>query len=313
MTKRRNIFLSALILSCNLFLGASDAAAQIDDNRQPFRLKSTRIARANPSKPPRRRTVEVKRKADLSAQKRITASRTPKAPAVKTSDIDILIQPDAKVVMTLQGRKAAPITRTASKAGKAEFNNLQPGKYKISATLENYIEQESQLTINPRESSELDFSLEPVKYQLNIKTNVADGEVRYAPAKFLGKNADGSLKLEAEGNYCIVKIRDSLAKIDGLKKGYYTIDVFPSANAPEYESVSAAIEPDDIVDEEDETNIEVNEINLAYKISTQIFDASAWTNNDWQLPTDWSLKNMLSTNGISGVALPRNCSGAMNS
>jgi hypothetical protein len=301
----RSIFLFALIFGFIFFIGTATAAAQTDDNREPFKLKTVKIARNTPPKTVNK-PRDVKRKADLSAQKKsTTAAKPPKAPAVKNSDLDVIIQTGAVVTMTRIGSPAAKRTQKAGNNGKAEFTNLTPGRYNISATLKDFVEQESEISIGARESSEIDFSLEPIKYQLNIKTNVSEGEVRYAPAKLLGRNPDNTLKLEPEGNYCIVQIRDGLATIKGLTRDYYTIDVRPSPKSPEYEPLLAAIEPDDIVDEEDEQNVEVNQITLPTKISNQQF-SSAWTSDEWQLTTPgWSLRNRLSTESLSGVALPR--------
>ena len=305
MTKRKGIFLIALIVGCIVLFGVSVASAQPIDNRQPLEEKSTFGPIKTPGPPPK--PPKKKKTFDSSALLKKVPPKRLKAPTVKTSDLAIMTEPKAIVTMTLQGRKAVPIKKTAANNGTAEFDDLQPGRYKISAALTEFVEQESEVTIGARDSVSLNFPLEPIKYQLNIETNIPDGEVRYAPARLVGKKPDNSLDLVEEGNSCIVKIKNKKATITGLRKKYYKIDIRPSPTALEYEPVLAAIEPKNIVDEEDEAAEDLQSyiINLETKLSDQTF-GTAWVSDDWEMPAGWRLKNKMSTGGASGVALPRN-------
>lgn len=301
MTRRRGIFLTALIFGCVALFLAVDAQAQPIEDREPLRLKST--VRTTGTKRTRRPPPK-KRTSDSSLLVR-RARKTPRVVTDKTSDLTIETTEGATVVMALQRGRLKPleIKRTAVN-GKAVFENLNPGKYVLTAERENYVEQETELTVNPQETATLNFPLEPIRYQLNIETNIPDGEVRYAPAERIGVNPDGSVKLQPSGDYCIVQIKNKQAKITGLSKDYYTIDVNPSQSALEYEPLKATITPDLIVDEEDETEgIQYIDIDLEIKVSNQTF-TTAWSGRDWEMPPGWRLEDKMVTAGINGVALP---------
>lgn len=304
MTGWKSISLTALICGCIMLFSADTATGQPIE-REPLRIKSTVVSAG--TRPAIPRKPVVRRTANVSALLKKAEPKRTRTVADKTTDLEIKTEPNAVVILTALNRRGATPIRQIARNGIAEFNNLLPGSYKISAALNEFIEQESEVNIPAQDSLTLSFPLEPIKYQLNFETNISEGEVRYAPARLVGKNPDGSLKLEPEGNYCIVQIRNKKASIKGLTKDYYTIDVNPGAAAIEFEPLQAVIEPDDIVDEEDtETeDLKIIDIKLEEKISTQTF-ASAWTTGDWELTSGWTVRNKLSTGGVSGIALPRN-------
>lgn len=305
MIERRKLKFSNSIFFCAVLFSALAASAQPIEDREPLRrkasVKTVGVKSTVRRPPPKKRTSD----SSLLVKSR---TKTPKVPADRTSDLTIETETNAKVTMTLQpagrGLKPVEITETAVN-GKAVFENLKPGKYSLSAVLENYVEQETELTIEPQKTATLNFQLEPIKYQLNIETNIPDGEVRYAPADKVGENPDGSVRLQPDGNYCIVQIKNKKATITGLKKDYYTIDINPSRNALQYEPVKAAITPDLIVDEEDEKEgLSLVNISLETKISTTAFAPSLRTAGEWSLPGGWKVQDKMSNGGVNGIALP---------
>lgn len=304
MIKRKDLPLFSLIFGCAILFSATDTAAQPEE-RPPLKIKS--ISKPVDKPAVNKKPEKINRKNNSSALLKLTAPKRTKVVTDTTSDLTIITEPNARVTMILQGGRGAakPIVKTAT-GGEAEFENLKPGRYAISATLNDFIEEQSVVDIPARQSYKLDFPLEPVEYQLNIETNISEGEIRYAPAALVGRNPNGSLKLEPEGDYCIVQIKNNKAKIRGLRKQHYTIDVTPSPTALQYEPVKAAIEPDDIVDREEETEVsKVVEIDLDTKISRDSF-APAWTSGEWKMPPGWKLENKMSTAGSKGAALPQN-------
>lgn len=306
MTKLKGISLFALIFSFTALILASEVAAQPIE-LEPLKVKST-------SRPTEKRTspkpARINRRENSTALLKQVAPKRPKAPTIKTSDLAIVTTPNATVVMTPipLGRGATKKEIIADADGRAEFDDLRAGRYKISAKKDEYIEQESEVNIGAQASLTLDFPLEPIEYQLNFATNISEGEVRYAPARLVGDKTAKPLRLEPDGNYCIVQIKNNRAAITGLTKDYYTLQITPSASAIEFEPLQAAIEPEDIVDEKDETeNLKIIDIELDKKISDKPFDGSSWTSNEWQVPTGWKLQNsMMSTSGVTGLAMPRN-------
>ena len=225
---------------------------------------------------------------------------------VKTSNLTVSTEDKAEVVLESKtdGKQTKKIV---SDKGAVEFENLSPGKYQVSANLDGFYSQETDVTIEPQKTVGISLDLEPVSYQLNIRTNITEGEVRYAPARLEGTNADGSLKTVETGGYCIVPVKKGGAMIRELKKGYYNIDIRPSA--VEYQPVLTAINvPTEILDEDDPNSKEPQsyQINLEKKISTGTF-ASAWTTQDWNLPAGWKIENReMKTGGLAGIAVPRN-------
>lgn len=306
MTEGKNLPFIALIFGWVVLFSTLDAAAQSIEDRELLVVKAAAVKTVG-TKAAARRPPPKKRTADSSLLVK-SAPKRPKVPADRTSDLTIETEPNATVVMTLQpsGRGAKPTKRQEIAVnGKAVFDNLNPGKYTLSAEKENFVEQETELTIEPQRTATLNYPLEAIQYQLNIETNVSDGEVRYAPAEKIGENSDGTVKLKPEGNYCIVQIKDSKAKITGLSKDYYTIDINPSKTDLRYEPVKAAITPNLIVDEADETDgLKFVSINLGVKISETEFNTT-WSGNEWKLPPGWKMEDKMSTLGLNGVALPQ--------
>ncbi|MGI8641322.1 MAG: PEGA domain-containing protein [Pyrinomonadaceae bacterium] len=230
---------------------------------------------------------------------------------VKTSNLTVSSEAGAKVVLESSISGVKPMTKEISKNNSrdktVEFENLRPGKYTVTASLDGYKTQETEVTIAPQKTVGISLDLESYKYQLNIDTNVTDGEVRFAPARLEGTNSDGSLKTIETGGYCIVLIKKGKAVINELQKGYYNIDIRPSA--VEYQPVLTAINvPTEILDKNDTESNEQQSyrIELDKKISTETF-ASAWINDEWDLQQGWKLQDRkMKTAGLAGIALPRN-------
>jgi hypothetical protein len=302
MIKGKTFTLTALVFCGVVFLTMPvSIVAQLIENRPNLTEKSTNTPKRNTT-PKRPQVTKKQSKAETSGSlKKISR---PKNPAVKTSYLAVTTEPGANIVLVSEKLNSTPIKRTAPDSGILEFDKLQPGDYSLSASLDGFDSREAELSIPPSDSLAFGFKLDAVKYQLSLQTNISEGEVRYAPARFVGYNADKSLKLAETGGYCIVPIRNNSALIKGMKKGYYTIDIRPKE--VKYEPILAGVAPDNL-DEEDENATETPEsykVNLPIKESTEQFPNS-WTNSEWDLPTGWNLRNKLSTNGSSGIALPR--------
>lgn len=221
---------------------------------------------------------------------------------VKTSNLTVASEAGAEILLESTARGAKPLTKVIPKDNPedktVEFENLSPGKYKITATLDGYKTQETEVDVEPQKTVGISLELDPIKYQFQINTNIKEGEIRFAPAKLEKSGAEGVVTTET-GGYCIVKIQNNKAVIPDLSEGYYNIDIRPAE--VEYQTELTAINiPEDLP--EDETPYSIN---LEKKISTETF-ASAWTRNDWELPAGWVLNGKMETRGFLGAALPRN-------
>lgn len=229
---------------------------------------------------------------------------------VKTSNLTVTSESGAKVLLESAMRGVKPIEKEVSKNNPndraIEFENLTPGNYTVTVSLDGYKSQETEVEVPAQKTIAINIDLEPFKYELNIDTNITDGEVRFAPANFEKTNPDGSLKTTETGGYCIVPIRKGKAVIKELQEGYYNIDIRPAA--VEYQPILTAISvPNEILEKDDDDPNEQQSyrIELEKKISTETF-ASAWVSEDWYLPQGWKLQGKIKTEGIAGIALPRN-------
>ena len=297
----------AFIFSCGILFWACMATVKAQDLGVRVPIKS--VARTQPASGPRkppRLQVKIQR---VTVTQQIVKRET-QFVNVKTSNLVVSSESGAKVLLKSLVKGVKPVSKGISKNNPedktVEFENLRPGKYTVTSSLDGYKTQETDVTIAPQKTIGISLELEPYQYQLNIDTNIDEGEVRFAPARFEGTNPVGSLKTTEAGDYCFVKIKNKKAVIKDLQKGYYNIDIRPAA--VEYQPILTAINvPTEILDEKDpESNEEQSyRIDLEKKISTGTF-ASAWVNDDWVLPNGWKLQDRrMKTMGSAGIALPR--------
>lgn len=233
-----------------------------------------------------------------------------KTEMVRVSNLSVVTEPGAKVELEPLPKAAKTTKRevTADRNGSAIFDDLKPGDYRVSASKDGYVTQEQDLVkIFPQRPHVLDLSLPAVTYKLQIRTpNVTDGEVRYALAEYKGKDKSGSIIAEEFGNKCFVKIQkngsDGVAVISDLKKGYYNLDIRPTAL--QYEPTLVGVNVPEDTEQDASGEAKSFEIDLKTKISTEIFGA-AWTKDSWVVPAGWSLSNRLKVGNSPGIALPR--------
>jgi hypothetical protein len=233
-----------------------------------------------------------------------------KTETVRVSNLSVVTEPGARVVLESLVKTAKPPKRevSADKNGSAIFDDLKPGDYRVSSSKDGFVTQEQDLVkILPQRPHVLDLSLPAVTYKLRIQTpNVTEGEVRYAQAEYKGKDRSGSIVAEEFGNKCFVKIekngKDGVAIISDLKKGYYNLDIRPSAL--EYEPTLVGVNVPEDTEQDASGETKTFAIDLKTKISTEIFGA-AWTKDGWVMPAGWSLNNRMKVSGPAGVALPR--------
>lgn len=160
------------------------------------------------------------------------------------------------------------------------FTTLQPGTYIVRAELKGYKPARKEVKILANKNSTLTLNLEPITYDVNIETNVSQGEVRYI------KN--GELPR-------VVTIRNGRATLDDLRPGNYDIDI--RSEEVGYQTLLGTIEVG-----EGKTDFKTE---LKRLLSKETFSA-VWSNLEgWEAPNTWRIASRkLSVNG-RGVALPR--------
>ncbi len=226
---------------------------------------------------------------------------------VKPTGLIIYTTPNADIMLeAIGGKKPDKQKYNADGEGNFTLEKLRAGKYKLSAFLDGYQSQETDIEIVPQKMLPVEIVLDKVKYNFSIQTNVDKGEVRYAPAKIIGEpNPDGTLNVQETAGYCIVPIKNKKAEIKELPEGTYNLDV-RAPDTPEYKPEEFVIKiPQDIPEKEDtEPNLtEAFQINLKYTQSTDTF--TSLSENDWKLPENWKTERDIMKTGGAGTALPK--------
>jgi len=225
---------------------------------------------------------------------------------VAVTVLTVTTEPGAAVSFVKKGPASTKRDIVADQAGFAIFNDIKPGDYTVTATKDGFESAEADsVTIVPQRAQGLDMGLKPITFRLRIQTNVSGGDVLFAPAIQTGKDAKGNILSRQLGNYCVVPIKSNgLAEITDLKKGYYDIDIRPSAL--EYEAKGTGINlPEDLGQDDSSTaSLRTFNINLDKKISTEEF-TTVWTAADWNMPSSWALDRGMKVKA-DGIALPRN-------
>jgi hypothetical protein len=161
------------------------------------------------------------------------------------------------------------------------FNDLKPGLYRIAGTLDKHHPNETVVEIKANKNQSVSLAFAAISYSLTINTNVATGDVRYAP--------------EGEPLRCGAALVNGKVLLN-LPVGKYTVAVSTSEFG--YESKSQTI----LADKDQAVQIDLNRIVL----STLTLSPS-WTKADlegWELPAGWQdEKKTLVVKG-PGVALP---------
>ena len=293
----RNRYLVISSLTFLLFVGSAavEISAQFTNR--------VRITEAATNSSPGRRTTP--RSAPVRVR-RIAPVVVRETKVVPVSVLTVTSEPGASVSFVKKGPPAVKRDIISDPKGFAIFNDIKPGVYTVTATKDGFETAEAEsVTIVPQRSQGLDMDLKEITYRLRIQTNVAGGDVLFAPAIETGKDAKGNILSRQLGNYCVVPIQaNGIAEITDLKKGYYDIDIRPSAL--EFEPKGTGINlPEDLdQDEGPATALKTFNINLDKKISTEEF-TTVWTAADWNMPSSWNLDRGMKVKGI-GTALPRN-------
>jgi hypothetical protein len=162
------------------------------------------------------------------------------------------------------------------------FNDLRPGRYRVSAELDGYYPDEKDTVVQSNKASSVNLLLKPKTYTVTINTNVSTGQVTY-------KKKD-----EPER---VVTIQNGHAELKELVAGEYDVDIIPGREEAGYQTLRASIKLPDVGSKFD--------VNLLRLKSTAML-SEQWINlNQWDAPKSWHVTSgKLLVNG-EGVAIPR--------
>lgn len=221
----------------------------------------------------------------------------------RTSNLTVTTEPGATVFLeSVNSRKKRIDKQIAGKEGAIVFDDLPAATYKIKVEKNGFeTKKQDEVKIPSQQTVAINMDINPITSNLTIKTNVGEGEVRYASGVLKETKPDGSVILEEKTGSCIVPIINNKAVIKGLKTGYYNIDIRPSRQNIEYDPKLTAV---NVSNETTDADVEVI---LEKKISEGIFN-TAWASDDWAKPPGWKsmVNKMMKTEGLPGIALPSN-------
>lgn len=237
------------------------------------------------SQPPGTNTGTVKKPVPLGPApvKTVTITKV-KVLTPTTGSLSVSADPNASLLVEpLNNRRAEGQEGTVPRGEHIFiFNDLKPGRYRVAGELPGHHPTETFVEIKANKNRAVSLEFTPIVYSLSINTNVATGDVRYAP--------------EGEPLSHVAAIVNGESQLS-LREGKYTLAI--STTEFGYETKRQTI----LVDKEQIVEIALNRI-----VFSTLTLAPTWTKADlqeWELPPAWQdVKKTLVVKG-AGVALPR--------
>lgn len=165
-------------------------------------------------------------------------------------------------------------------AMQAIFNDLLPGQYRVTSSLDGYVTRTETVTIVRNQPTPLNLTLEPITHRVTIATNAGAGQIRYG---LPGGALDRLARMDETGK----------ATIEGLQEGKYEIE----------------IEPDDLSYRPRKETMTVGKgrvdfkFNLDRKLSETPFFADFSRLREWEAPGGWRTTGKFLSITEAGVAL----------
>jgi hypothetical protein len=260
-----------------IIIVALTQGAFAQDDEPTIKIKKKPPVTSTPDKPPRR----------AGNYKAGTAAATAKT-TVSTGSLSVVAAPGATVYLEAhEGRGDADNRKELipPNRGQVIFNDLKPGRYRVSVELAGYEDaagqDEKDVVIKARLSEGVEFRLRPIIHKVVIETNVESGEVRYGVA--------GEAKR-------IERFQGRQIKLS-LAAGKYGIE----------------IEPADVGYRPDKQIIEIGPDKTEFEATLKRLESTVefspnWTAEEfkgWEAPASWSVAARKLLAKGRGVALPR--------
>lgn len=252
-------------------------AAQGQGGASRVRLKEVSAPSAPRPQPSPVRSLQPVRVVPVIRTVRVTPT-TGTLSVATASMTDVFVEPLGRG--KTRGRAKTLQGTVPAREGVFIFNDLQPGNYVVRAELKGYKPAQKEVTIRANKPSSATLNLELITYDVNVETNVNQGEIRYETNDELPR---------------IIPIRNGRTTLADLRPGNYDIDI--RSDEIGYQTLLATIEVG-----EGKTYFKAE---LKRRLSKETFSA-AWINLEgWEAPDAWRIvSRKLSING-RGVALPR--------
>lgn len=234
-------------------------------------------------------------------QKVVKVVKVPEVRYQRVSGLAITtVQPNAEVTIKPVGNGRYRQNRRTDADGVLALENVPPGKYSLTVSLDGYVTEESEIDIAAQRLVTVPVNLAPITHDIFIKTNVKAGEVRYARVQRRGATGPRGV-----GGYCMVPIENGTAAITRMQEGDYSIEVRPAD--VEYKPVAREINVSEEALAKTETPAGRNEIPITLTRTTSTEDFLAnWLASEWRLPQAWKIENKRLLVTGPGVALLQN-------
>jgi hypothetical protein len=244
-----------------------------------------------------RTTTRVK----VRIETKIKVVKVPEVKYQKISGIAITtVQPNAGIVLESANPKSKyKQVKNTNSDGILNLENVPAGKYVLTVSLKGFVTEESEIEVKPAQLVTVPVNLAQITHDVSIKTNVLNGELRYAPIQKIAGNASRNV-----GGYCMIPIKNGSATITRMQEGDYNLEIHP--DDVEYQTVSKEVEVSEAALAKTVNAAQRNEIFIESKrtVSTEDFIAN-WKADEWKLPANWKIENKRMKVESTEAALPQ--------
>ena len=170
---------------------------------------------------------------------------------------------------------------------------LPPGRYRVEAALEGYNSAEKEVVISRNQTTPVTLELEPITYDVTIRTNTPNGEVRYALITSDNQSNDKTSNFTQSSELRVKRIENGSVVLQRLVEGIYGIDIY--SGEPGYEKVLSK-----------KFTLPGNEDYIVEfkKLRSETRFYANFLSGEWIVPSTWQTSNQTMTVNGKGIAIP---------
>jgi hypothetical protein len=214
-----------------------------------------------------------------------------------TGSLSVATESNAEIIVEpISGGEDAVPGKVPPGEGLAMIYGLKPGRYRVEAGLDGYVSAEQEVLIERNKTTGITLDLQPITYDVQIKTNIGKGEVRYATIeRVINERGEETYKQVSDGEVCIVPIKNGVAQLRNLRERLYGVDIYSGELGYEPVISSKFKLPGDT-----EYTVEFR------KVKSEARFSATFVADEWVAPSSWKIGGgKMITNG-KGMALLAN-------
>lgn len=222
----------------------------------------------------------------------------------KPTGLSVAALPNADIAL-----ESIDLRKKVERSGKIKDGSItfeiRDGKYKLSASLDGYDSQVAEIIVEREKLKVINIDLKQVTHNFSIKTNVSEGEVRFAPVTVLeGENTDDTVKVKERGGFCVTPIIAGKATIKEMPEGDYILNVRAGEVGYQAETVVINV-PEDIPEaKEADPKADVS-FGIELENTQSVNTFTSLGEGNWALPANWKMDGVIIKAGGAGIALPK--------